>query len=60
MLWMLQSNGSGDGLTGLELGPWHCYVPARDDVVVCVVVRAGFAVTGCETALSAQFCSSTD
>ena len=33
------------------LGPWHRYAPSRDGVVV----RAGFAVTGCETALSANF-----
>src|SRR5258706_11123969 len=53
------SNGCDD-LTGLEFGPSRYYVPARGGVVVCSVVRAGFAVAGRETAFSANLASSTN
>jgi hypothetical protein len=51
------SNGCDD-LTGLEFGPSHGDVPARGGGAVCVVVRAGFAVAGCETGFSANVASS--
>ena len=45
---------------GSKLGPSRSYDPARDGVVVCLVVRAGFAVAGRETAFSANLASSTN
>jgi hypothetical protein len=54
---MNTSKAPGVDLTELELGPWQCYVSAREGGVVCVVVWAEFAVTGRETAFSANVAS---
>src|ERR1700730_11692917 len=43
---------TGVDLTGLELDPSRCYVPARDGVAFSVVVPSGVAVAGRETAPS--------
>jgi hypothetical protein len=44
------AGGCGDDLTGLRTCPWHRDVPRSAASRYCLVVRAGFAVTGQEAA----------